>query len=64
MIVMRVGIVRMRVRGGRVAVRMDVRLAAVPGKVVRVPVMLVMRVAVRVIQRRMRVPVRMALGEM
>jgi len=61
---MQVGKVRMRVRQRRVPVRMDVRLAAVPRKVVHVPVMLVMRMRMRVIRGRMDVTMRMPFGEM
>ena len=55
--VVQIGVVRVGVRELRVSVRMDMRLAAVPGGIVRMLVMGVMHVFVAV--RQLVVPVRM-----
>ncbi len=58
-----VWVVRMRVDQRLVAVAMDMRLAAIPGGIVRVPVVRIVHVLVFVLQRLMRVLVRVALRE-
>lgn len=61
--VMHVGIVRVRVYQRRVNVRMSVWLAPVPSKVVRMPMVFIMRVGVRVLLLLVRVQMPVALGE-
>ena len=62
--VMNVGYVRMAMTGGFVPMRMGVGFASVPGKVVPVPMVLVVYVFMRMGERFMDVKVHMALGEM
>src|SRR5882672_3663323 len=59
-----VRIVLMTVAGGNVGVRVGVRLGAIPGEIVLVAMMLVVRMGMRVRQRFVMVQVPMALGEM
>ncbi len=61
--VMDVGIVGVRMRENRMPMRMRVRLDAVPGEVVYMPVMRVVAMPVRVLGRLVRVTVRMPLAQ-
>ena len=62
--VMHVGLVRMRVHHRRMDVDMRVWLATVPGKIVCVPMVFVMRVGVRVLLGFVRVQMPVSLGHM
>jgi hypothetical protein len=61
---MQVGIVRVTVHQALVAVRMAVRLAAVPGEVMFVLMVLIMHVDMSVLDRLVDVPVLVPLGDM
>src|SRR6267378_3141274 len=61
---MQVGIVRVTVHQARVAVRMVVRLAAVPGEIMFVPMMFIVQVGMGMLDRPVDVPVLVPLRDM
>lgn len=61
--VVQVGVVRMRMDQARVAVRMHVRFAPVPGEIVLMPVMRVVHMLVRVLHFLVRVRMFMMFGQ-
>jgi len=60
--VMNVGVVRMAVRDGMVDVWMDVRFHSVPGERMLVPVVFIVGMGVRMLDRLVRMLVSMVLG--
>src|SRR3982751_4180167 len=62
--VVQIGVVRVFVRYGDVAMRVSMRLRSIPGEVVWVLMMLVVRVRMRVLERLMRMRVLVAFAQM